>query len=72
MRAAPPRPEGSTASTWAAPTRTQSGRDSERRRNLPATLPVREYLLNLLPGMADRKRSEAARLTPNRWKQSRR
>ena len=34
-------------------------------------LPVREYLLDVLPGMADRKRSEAEKLTPNRWKQSR-
>ncbi|WP_367184743.1 IS66 family transposase [Sphingopyxis sp.] len=34
-------------------------------------LPVREYLLAILPGMADRKRSETAHLTPSRWKQSR-
>ena len=33
-------------------------------------LPVREYLLAILPGMADRKRSETAHLTPTRWKQS--
>ncbi len=34
-------------------------------------LPVREHLLAILPGMADRKRSEVAHFTPNRWKQSR-
>ena len=34
-------------------------------------LPLRDYLLAILPGMADRKRSEAANLTPIRWKQSR-
>lgn len=31
-------------------------------------LPLRDYLLDVLPGMADRKRSEAANLTPTRWK----
>lgn len=31
-------------------------------------LPLREYLLDVLPGMADRKRSEVAELTPTRWK----
>ena len=34
-------------------------------------LPVREYLLTVLPGMADRKRSEVAKLTPTRWKAAR-
>jgi hypothetical protein len=31
-------------------------------------LPLRDYLLDVLPGMADRKRSELANLTPTRWK----
>ena len=34
-------------------------------------LPEREYLLDVLPGMADRKRSEVASLTPSHWKQNR-
>ena len=34
--------------------------------------PLRDNLLDVLPGMADRKRSEVDNLTPNRWKQSRR
>jgi hypothetical protein len=33
-------------------------------------LPLRDYLLDVLPGMADRKRSEIANLTPTRWKAS--
>lgn len=31
-------------------------------------LPLRDYLLDVLPGMADRKTTEAANLTPTRWK----
>jgi transposase len=34
-------------------------------------LPARQYLLDVLPGMADRKRSEGYTLTPTRWKQHR-
>jgi len=34
-------------------------------------LPVRAYLLAVLPGMADRKRSEVPNLTPTRWKAAR-
>ena len=34
-------------------------------------LPLRDYLLAVLPGMADRKQSEVAKLTPACWKQSR-
>jgi transposase len=34
-------------------------------------VPVKEYLLAILPGMARRKRSEAASLTPARWAASR-
>lgn len=34
-------------------------------------LPVHDYLLEVLPGMADRKRSEVEKLTPTRWKQNR-
>ena len=34
-------------------------------------IPLRDYLLDVLPGMADRKRSEVEKFTPNRWKQSR-
>lgn len=34
-------------------------------------VPVKEYLLAVLPGMARRKRSEAASLTPARWAASR-
>lgn len=33
-------------------------------------LPVKEYLLAVLPGMSQKKPSEAARLTPPRWKAS--
>ena len=36
-----------------------------------ADIPVRDYLLDVLPGMADRKRSEVEKFTPNRWNQSR-
>jgi hypothetical protein len=35
-------------------------------------LPVKDYLLAMLPGMSRRKHSEAAQLTPARWSQSRR
>ena len=35
-----------------------------------ADIPVRDYLLDVLPGMADRKRSEVEKFTPNRWKPS--
>ena len=35
------------------------------------SVPVKEYLLAVLPGMARRKRSEAASLTPTRWAASR-
>jgi hypothetical protein len=31
-------------------------------------LPVKEYLLAVLPGLNHRKRSEVAQLTPARWK----
>ena len=31
-------------------------------------IPVREYLADVLPGMADRKVAEAAALTPMAWK----
>ena len=31
-------------------------------------LPLRDYLLDVLPGMADRKHSQAATLTPTQWK----
>jgi transposase len=31
-------------------------------------LPLHDYLLDVLPGMADRKRSEVVNLTPTRWK----
>ena len=34
-------------------------------------LPVREYLLNVLPGLADRKLSEVVRLTPANWSAAR-
>jgi transposase len=34
-------------------------------------IPLRDYLLDVLPGMADRKRSEVAGLTPTRWKATR-
>ena len=34
-------------------------------------LPLREYLLDVLPGMADRKTSEVVELTPTRWKAAR-
>ena len=34
-------------------------------------IPVREYLADVLPGMADRKVSEAAALTPMAWKSRR-
>jgi transposase len=30
-------------------------------------IPVREYLLDVLPGLADRTLSQAANLTPSRW-----
>src|SRR5580700_5595004 len=33
-------------------------------------LPVKDYLLAVLPGMSQRKHSEAAPLTPARWKAS--
>ena len=36
--------------------------------NFDTEFSVREYLLDVLPGMADRKRSEVAELTPTRWK----
>ena len=41
--------------------------ESCRRLNVP----VKDYLLAVLPGMSARKRSEAALLTPARWKSSR-
>jgi transposase len=41
--------------------------ESCRRLNVP----VKDYLLAVLPGMSGRKRSEAALLTPARWKSSR-
>jgi transposase len=31
-------------------------------------VPARDYLLDVLPGMADRKKSEVAALTPTHWK----
>lgn len=34
-------------------------------------LPLREYLLDILPGMADRKRNETEQLTPTRWNRTR-
>jgi transposase len=34
-------------------------------------IPLRDYLLNVLPGLADRKKSEVAALTPTRWKATR-
>jgi hypothetical protein len=34
-------------------------------------IPVREYLADVLPGLADRKASEVAALTPMAWKRSR-
>lgn len=34
-------------------------------------IPVREYLADVLPGMADRKMAEAAELTPMAWKSRR-
>ncbi|MCC6263733.1 MAG: hypothetical protein IT169_09170, partial [Bryobacterales bacterium] len=34
-------------------------------------LPLRDYLLGVLPGMADRKHQDAKNFTPTRWKQSR-
>ena len=34
-------------------------------------LPVKDYLLAVLPGMGQRKQSELAQLTPARWKASR-
>jgi len=34
--------------------------------------PVKEYLLNILPGMDRRKLSEVAELTPARWSACRR
>lgn len=34
-------------------------------------VPMRDYLLDVLPGMADRKHHEAATLTPTRWKAAR-
>jgi hypothetical protein len=35
-------------------------------------LPVKDYLLAVLPGMSRRKHSEVAQLTPARWSQTRR
>jgi len=35
-------------------------------------IPVREYLLDVLPGLADRTVSQAANLTPSRWAAARR
>ncbi|MCC7339530.1 MAG: hypothetical protein IT170_00470, partial [Bryobacterales bacterium] len=32
-------------------------------------LPLRDYLLAILPGMADRKHHDAKNFTPARWKQ---
>jgi transposase len=34
-------------------------------------IPLRDYLLNVLPGLADRKKSEVAGLTPTHWKAAR-
>ena len=33
-------------------------------------LPVKDYLMAVLPGMSQRRHSEAAHLTPARWKAS--